>query len=1064
MIDTNKGIIAWFARNTVAANLLMLFIILGGIGTYFLGIDKQMFPNRETNWINVNVSYPGAAPQEVEEGITIKIEEALKSLQGLDRLITYSNRNSSAAYLRVNENYDPQELLNEVKSAIDSISSFPDGMELPRVEREKPRQEVMYISLYGDLSYRELKELGREIHNEFQSLPSVSISEFYGGLGYEIGIEISREKLREYGLSFRDVANAVNNFSANRSAGQIKAQNGYISLRVENQAYSGIDFENLPLLNLSDGTQVKLGDVATVRDGFEEGIQYSKFNGKNSTTFFIGASKDQSITEVAEEVKAYIKRKQAALPEGIYLEPWVDMTYYLQGRLDMMFDNMKFGGLLVFLMLALFLRLRLALWVMMGLPIAFLGTMLMLPASFVGVTINVISLFGFILVLGIVVDDAIVIGESIHNEIEEKGQSVDNVIRGAKRVAMPATFGVLTTVAAFVPMVISTGPGSQESHAIGFVVIFCLLFSLVESKLILPAHLAKMKVEEEPADSGPKHRRPRRNPFYVLRQSIDNGLKHVIEHFYRPFLTRALHYRWGVFAGFSAVLLISAGLFASGMVRFIPQPKIPHDFPEVRIEMTVSSSEQATLAAAQAVAQMMLDVDKQIERELGQGMIDDMQVDLRNRTNANVMVKLVDPDLRRMDTFALSDRWREAMPDMPGVKTLTIRDNLFGGGRDDGDISFRLEGSDPDQLKAAATELKAKLQTLKGVGDVNDSMQSTTDEVQLALKPLAYSLGLTLADVASQVSFGFYGLEAQRILRDGEEIKVMIRYPEEERNAISQVQNVLIKTPDGTEVPLSEVAEIQVVDGVSRIRRENSKRTLSVWASIDQDQAEPMEITREISKNYLPKMLESYPKVNSYVSGRIRETMEAQQEQMINFIISLLFIYALLAIPLKSYLQPFIIMSVIPFGIIGAMFGHIVLGMDMSGLSMFGIIAAAGVVVNDSLVMVDYVNQSRKQGVAIKEAVVMAGCRRFRAIMLTSITTFVGLIPIITETSLQAKIVIPMAVSLAFGVLFATVVTLLLIPALYIVLEDVKFLALWLWGFIRGKRERFDMSLHKGQG
>lgn len=1021
-----KGLIAWFATNSVAANLLMIFIILGGLFTYFFEIDKQMFPNRQINWIDVHISYPGAAPQEVEEGITIKIEESLKSLQGLKRVITYSNRSSSSAYIEIDDDYDGEEILNEVKAQIDSISSFPDGMERPRVSRRKPRQEVMYLSLYGDLTAAQLKDLGKQIHNEIQNLPSVSVSEFYGGPSYEIGIEISKEKLREYGLSFRDVANTVRSFSANRSAGQIRAEKGYISMRVENQAYTGIDFENLPLLNLSDGSQLLLGDVAKINDGFVEGIRYSKFNGKNATTYFIGATRDQSITDVADEVNKFIAKKQSELPQGVNLEAWVDMTYYLSGRLNMMIDNMKFGGLLVFLMLALFLRLRLAFWVMLGLPVAFLGAILFLPAPFVGVSINVVSLFAFILVLGIVVDDAIVIGESVHHEVESKGHSLQNVIRGAKRVAIPATFGVLTTVAAFVPLVIADGPGSAESRSIGFVVILCLLFSLVESKLILPAHLANMSVKPENP----------RNPFYKLRAKIDAGLKNFIDNRYQPFLTKAIHYRYTVLSVFVAILLVSIGLLVGGHVKVIMQPKIPHDFVDVNVDMEVNSTEQTTMAVVKAMEQMVLQVDEQIKQEFGTGMVSDIQSIMRNRTAAQLTVKLVDPEFRPMDTFALTDRWRPIMPDLPGMKTVHIRDSLMQRRSDDGDISFKLEGSDPEQLKAAANELKAKLQTYAGVGEVSDSMQSVTEEVQLELKPLAYNLGLNLSDVASQVSFGFYGLEAQRILRNGEELRVMIRYPHQQRNSISQVQHVLIKTPDGSEVPLSEIAHVKIVDGVSRIRRENGQRTISIWASVDDTQAEPIKITNDVRKEYIPKMLENYSQVNASIAGNIRDTIEGQTAQLRNFGLALLLIFTLLAIPLKSYSQPLIIMSVIPFGVIGAMVGHIMLDMNISSLSLFGIIAASGVVVNDSLVMVDFINRARLEGVALKEAVISAGCRRFRAIFLTSLTTFVGLIPIITETSLQAKLVVPMAISLAFGVLFATVVTLLLIPCLYVIWQD----------------------------
>lgn len=1027
-IDTNTGIIAWFARNSVAANLLMIFILIGGLLT-IQTINKQMFPQVKINWITYLAPYPGAAPQEVEEGITIKIEEALETVQGLKRVITYSKRNFSNGWFEVELDYDPQIVLEEVKSAIDSISSFPDGMERIKVEREKFRQEVMYISLYGDLTNGSLKELGRTIHNEIQQLPYVNISELYAGLNYEISIEVSKDKLREYGLSFGDIANAVRSYSRNMSAGQIRAENGYINLRVENQAYRGYEFEQIPVITLEDGTTVVLGEVATIVDGFEEGLQYSKFNGKNSITLFIGAADNQSITNIAEVVKKYVDDKAKVLPVGVKLETWVDMTYYLDGRLNMMVDNMKSGSVLVFLMLALFLRVRLAFWVMMGLPVCFLGTLLVMPMEFVGVTINVISLFAFILVLGIVVDDAIVMGESAHEEIEEHGHSTENVIRGIKRVAMPATFGVLTTIAVFLPFLFGEGPSSAFGKAIGSVVILCLIFSLIESKLILPAHLVKMKMKA----FNPK------NPIDRLRLWIDTQLKIFIEQVYSPSLALFLEYRYAVLMFFISLMLISAGLFSGGFVRYIGQPKIPHDFPRITVEMNVDASEKATLETLLNIQGVINRVDEEVQATYGHSMLADMQVDLKNRTKGELMVKLVIPELRPMSTFELADLWREAIPNYPGVKSLTISDNLFGGGRDDGDIAFRLESNNDEQLLAAAKELKSKLNSLKGIGDVNDSRQTSAKEVQFELKPLASSLGLTLADIASQVNYSFYGLEAQRILRDSEEIKVMVRYPHDQRSSIGHVDDVLIQAPNGAELPLSELAVITLQEGVTSIRRENGKRTINVWASVDAEQVEPFKVAEDIRDNFIPKLLIKHPAVKSEVTGSIQEEMESANDQLRDFVISSLLIFSLLAIPLKSYAQATMIMIVIPFGIIGAVLGHFILGMDLSALSIMGILAAAGVVVNDSLVMVDYVNNARKRGERLKDAVMHAGSKRFRAIMLTSITTFIGLVPIIFfEVSAQAKIVIPMAVSLAFGVLFATIVTLILIPCLYIIIEDIK--------------------------
>ena len=1027
-IDTNVGIIAWFARNSVAANLLMIFILVGGLLT-IQTINKQMFPQVKINWISYNAPYPGAAPQEVEEGITIKIEEALETIQGLKRVITYSNRNFSNGWFEVELDYDPQVVLEEVKSAIDSISSFPDGMERIKVEREKFRQEVMYLSLYGDLSNSELKELGRKVHNEIQQLPMVNISELYSGLAYEISIEVSKDKLREYGLSFNSIANAVRNYSRNMSAGQIRAENGYINLRVENQAYRGHEFEQIPVVTLADGTRIVLGEIATINDGFEEGLQYSKFNGENSVTLFIGAADNQSITGIAEVVKKYVENKSETLPQGVKLETWVDMTYYLEGRLNMMVDNMKSGAVLVFIMLALFLRVRLAFWVMMGLPVCFLGTLLVMPLEFVNVTINVISLFAFILVLGIVVDDAIVMGESAHDEIEEHGHSTDNVIRGVKRVAMPATFGVLTTIAVFLPFLFGEGPSSAFGKAIGSVVILCLIFSLIESKLILPAHLVKMKM---------KAFNPR-NPIDRLRAWIDVNLKKFIDNYYSPALAVFIEYRYAILMFFISLMLISAGLFSGGFVRFVGQPKIPHDFPRVTVEMNVDASEKATLDTLLNIQGVINRIDRDIEAKYGNSMISDMQVDLRTRTSGQLMVKLVVPELRPINTFELADLWREAIPNYPGVKSFTIGDNLFGGGRDDGDIAFRLESKNDAQLLAAAKELKLKLNSLKGIGDVNDSRQTSAKEVQFALKPLAYSLNLSLADIASQVGYSFYGLEAQRILRDTEEIKVMVRYPLEQRSSVGHVDDVMIQAPNGAELPLSELATITLQEGVTRIRRENGNRTINVWASVDAEQVEPFKVANDIRDNFIPDLLRKYPQVQSEVTGSIQEEMESADSQLRDFVISSMIIFSLLAIPLKSYSQAMMIMVVIPFGIIGAVLGHFILGMDLSALSVMGILAVAGVVVNDSLVMVDYVNKARKRGVRLKDAVMHAGNKRFRAIMLTSITTFIGLVPIIFfEVSAQAQIVIPMAVSLAFGVLFATIVTLVLIPCLYLIVEDIK--------------------------
>jgi len=1035
-LNTNKGLLAWFARNSVATNLLMGCIIIAGLMSA-LQIRKQMFPAIEINWITINVVYRGAAPQEVEEAITVKLEEALASVQGLERIVTYSNRGSARASIKVLDSYDIREVLDDVKSSVDSISSFPDGMERPIINQVKYQQEVMYISLSGDLDKKRLKQLGEIVHDELRNLPDVNISDYYSGANYEIAIEVKPNKLREYNLSFSDIANVVRDFATNQSAGEIRADEGTISVRVENQAYVGYEYEDIPIKTLANGTQLLIGDVATVSDGFEEGINVNLLDGEHAVIFFVGASADQSITKISDIVSEYLTERQASLPDGVVLEPWVDLTYYLNGRLNMMLSNMFFGGLLVFTILALFLRMRLAFWVMMGLPVSFLGALAVLPVSYFDVTINVVSLFAFIMVLGVVVDDAIVIGESVSAEVEEKGQNIDNVIRGAQRVAIPATFGVLTTMAAFWPMMTDDGPQAAFSKAIGTVVVLCLFFSLVESKLILPAHLAHMPVED------PDKRRilkGLRNAIMRLRQKIDKVLMRFIENVYRPFLLNSLHYRYVVWAAFTSVLIITVGFFAAGKISVINFPKVPHDFLTIELEMTENSPEQLTRDAVNMLNQMIKDIDANVERTHGVKMVDRVMTEIESRTSASVTAKLVDPELRPINPFALSAQWREAMPSIPGLKSLITIDTIDGGdGEDRGDISFRIKSKDEVQLLAVANEIKASLSTYNGVFEVNDSEQEPVTEARFILKNHALSLGLTVADVAAQASAALYGAEAQRIVRDREEIRVVVRYPEAYRDAISHVDSVLIETPSGARVPLAEIADITFVDSVNQIYREDGNRAITVWASVDFDVTKPFTVADDLKKELFGRLNTKYNRVEIEEAGSLKDDRENISNQIINIAKILIPIYILLALPLRSYTQPLMIMSVIPFGIVGAVYGHLLLGLDLSAMSIFGIFAVVGVVVNDSLVMVDYVNTARQQGTSLFDAVLQAGPRRFRAIILTSLTTFFGLIPIILEPSLQAQIVIPMAVSLAFGVLLATVVTLLLLPCLYLIMDDIGY-------------------------
>ncbi|NIZ05780.1 efflux RND transporter permease subunit [Pseudoalteromonas sp. HF66] len=1022
MTDTNtekqSGLIAYFANNSVAANLMMVFIIIMGIISYFT-IQRQMFPNVEINYIEVQANYPGASPQEIEESILIKIEESLKDVTEIKRGVYRSFRNSGRASLEINTDAELTDVLDKVKLRVDSIATFPAGMEPVTISQVEFRQDVIGMTLVGDIPLTELKPVANRIEDELLQLSNVSLVQNDVPLD-EIAIEIDPDSLRQYNLTLSDVASAVRRYSANISAGQLRTDAGIISVRVENQYYNGDEFRQIPVKIGANGAKVLLNDIAVIKDQFIEGERYFKFNGENAVYLSVKATKEQNMIPVADSVKAFIEQKNKELPAGLRLEPLMDMTYYLNARLDMMKTNLIQGAILVAIMLSIFLRFKLALWVMIGLPVCFLGAMMMMPLF--GISINIVSLFAFIMVLGIVVDDAIVIGESAYTEIEKKGGGVVNVVNGAKRVATPATFGVLTTIAVFAPFTLSSGPESAFFFGIAVVVILCLVFSLIESKLILPAHIAHTKFPP----INPNSWRARFNKRFF---SFVNGP-------YKRFIELCVEWRWFVLFAFIGLLILTFGLISSNQVRVVPTPKVPHDFPQIRLEMNENASDIQTINAIRDIEAMVQKVDQETEREFGQKLIRDILVFNQGRTEAQLLAPLVDEELRPYNAFELSRRWREQMPSIPGVKSLQIYDDVNGGGMD-GEFGYLLYGPDIDTLNDAGRRFIQLLQQQKGLFDISSTIDPASKEVQLSLKPVAYDLGLDLANIANQVGASFYGGEAQRVIRRGEEVRVMVRYPKLTREAFASLKHAVITTPAGQEVMLGDVVELNEKPGISYIRREGGYRTVYIYGSIDEEAIEPGEVVKQVDENLLPQLKEEYPSVKTELGGSIEEQQAQANEQIMFFIGGMILVYILLAVPLKSYSQPLIVMSVIPFSLTGAIWGHFWFGLDISLMSGFGLIAAAGVVINDSLVMTDFVNQARREGISTRQAVIEAGCARFRAITLTSITTFAGVLPIMFETSLQAKFVIPMAVALGFAVMFATLITLVLVPCLYIVMSDI---------------------------
>ena len=1049
-ITNEKGIIAWFAANHVAANLLMLFIIVAGLISAFT-IRKETQPEFQLNWVQVEVPYLGAAPQEVEEGVVIKIEEAVQDIKGIKRIRSRAREGFGSVTIEANIDADINQVLNEVKTRVDAIATFPALTEKPVIYKQEVENPVMMIAIHGDMDDFARKAIANEVRDELMQLPQVNKVIYFGDRAYEISIEVSETTLRKYGLTMSEVSQAVRSSSVDLPGGTIKSEGGDILLRTKGQVYTGQEFARLVLRTFPDGTRLTLGDIAKIKDGFVETDGYGRFNGRRTATLQVVAGGQQNELETAAAVRAYLKEKEAELPAGVEVDTWIDLSRYLEGRLALMFDNMFMGAILVFVVLSLFLRMKVAFWVMVGLPVCFLGAIWLMPVW--PVTINAISLFGFIIVLGIVVDDAIIIGESVYTRIRAQGKTLDNVIQGAHRVAVPATFGVLTTIAAFAPMLFVGGMAGPFFEAMGFVVVLCLAFSLVESKLILPAHLVQANIPDIDEDDlfHPQRKIPNKEKigraFLKIQRRVQHGLRKLIDDHYAPALEKAVDNRGITVAIFVAILIVTFGMMASGIARVVVFPEMAGDFIQVRMDMQSGTAPAARNEAVERIESAIMKINEDYIRENPDSLpvYEYLGVFTRGETGATMFLEVPRDVSRPYEIKEVTELWREAVGEIPGLKDLEFSDaGHIGGGPP---LSFRLSGANYERLEEAAAELAAELDNYTGVFDITNSAAAGGNEIKLKIKPGAEALGLTMSSLGRQVRQAFYGEEAQRIQRGKDELKVMVRYPIEERKSVADLENMRIRTPSGEEVPFSSVAEVSFGKGYSTITRLDRERTITVSANVDLQSVEPQEIIRSISTEFMPELLSRHPGVKFGLEGASEEQTQFLMDLGIAFIAALFLIYALIAIPLHSYSQPLIIMSVIPFGLIGAVIGHVMMGMAISMFSMFGLIALAGVVVNDSLILVDFINKARLEGVPMREAVLQSGTARFRAIVLTSFTTAAGLMPILFETSSQAQFVIPTAVSISFGIVFATIITLFLIPSLYMLQED-GFAAIRRW---RGK-------------
>ncbi len=1021
----DKGIISWFAHNHVAANLLMLGIIFGGFLSIFFAVHVSLFPVPKERQIMLSMSYPGASAEEIEDSLAKPIERVLQDLDGIKEITSVSADSQVMVTVEAEEGADLQELRDEIKLETDNIQNFPENAEELRVFKGSAFSNMaMQVQLYGDIEFINQVDLALEIRDEIRQLEDVSEVQIYGDRNYEILVEIPEEDLHKYGLTLRQVADVIARSSVNLPGGAIRSDTGDILLRTQGQAYRQHEFENIVLLSETDGTRLTLGDVATIRDGLEENEGFIRFDGQPGIGMAIFNQPDENILASTAAIKKYLEKKRAELPQGVFLEIWADSTRYLEGRLGLMYKNFLLGGFLVLMLLALFLDLRVAFWVVIGLPVCVLGTAILMPLEVFSITVNLLSLFGFILVLGIVVDDAIVIGESAHHYIRSDGHSTRNVVRGAQAVALPATFGVLTTIVAFVPFLVTSGDFAPFPRNIGFIVICCLVFSLIESKLILPSHLARARISSTPG----------RSFLGRIQQGFARLLAAFIAGPYRRFLLRCLRYRYIVCAAFTSLLILAAGLFGGGVVRFVGFPEIPGEYLTAEMEMYQGSTRQELIDNLEHLREQLKEVENRYQEQHEGGFLEHVFIYSEDGLEARMMVELAREEERFIAADEITEQWRALVGEFLNTRRLSFSAVREGPGGEP--IAFLLSGKDEHQLDSAVEELSEKLRSYEGIYDVHNSSSNKVDELSIVLKPAARNLGLTLVDVGSQIRNAYYGAEAQRIQRGINEVRVLVRYPQAQRSSPGSLQDMYIRTAQGEAIPLRSVAEVHAQPGSLSLQRIDGKRAVFVSASADLALVDPPGFTRQLAQEYLPELMRRHPGVEYQFYGGSLETTNTIFSLLRNLGIAVFVIYALLAIPLRSYTMPLMIMGVIPFGFIGAMLGHMIMGMDISMLSVFGIVAVAGVVVNDSLILVDFINRARLRGAPLAKAVLQAGSRRFRPILLTSLTTFFGLLPITLETSVQAQFIIPMAVSLSFGILFATVITLVMIPALYMVLDD----------------------------
>jgi multidrug efflux pump subunit AcrB len=1057
-------------------NLIMVFVIVAGALTV-MKMRREMFPQFALDMIYVGVAYPGSSPEETEEGICIKVEEKIESIEGIDRLISTAREGHGEVLIELEPGTDVQKVLDEIKAEVDRIDTFPEQAEEPRVIEILKRDPTISVAVYGDLPEKTLHRIGEDIRDDLleadppppadsdgldawllsivrklrlKTPDTVSQIDLVGVRDYEIAVEVSEENLRRYALSFDQVANAVRGGSIDLPGGTIKTQQGEILVRSKGQLYTGREFESIPVVTLPDGTVLYLGDVATVVDGFQDIDIKTRFNGKPAVIVQVNRTSKQDVIEIARIAKDYVKRQKANMPEGVHLALWGDLSGMVQERIDLLLYNGTQGIILVFIALALFLNFRLAFWVALGIPISFMGAFMMLDVS--DQTINMISLFAFIMTLGILVDDAIIVGENAYTHYGRGKSPGRAVVDGLKEVGGPVVMAVTTTIVAFLPLMFVAGIMGKFVAVMPMAVIAILIVSLFEALIILPAHLHRALTRSEKKRGGftALHER--------LREKIERGLNLVIERLYTPAIQYVVKNRYFTLSLGIGVLIVSLGIVMGGYVPFVFFPKGESDWIIADVSYPLGTPFEITKSAVEHLEDKAFEMNGVFSdfAQANDGLVKntfslvgiiprrDWKPEEIGSHVGEIWIELASSEKREsISTAMVLNKWRHLAGEIPGVDSLVF--STLEGGPAGNPIEIQLSGRDFDRLEQAAAELKREIATFPGTFDISDNFKPGKQEKKLKIKEGARPLGITMRDVAHQVRQAFYGDEALRIQRGRDDVKVLVRYADKDRRSLAGIEDMRIRTRDGHEIPIDEVAEVYHGRSYSVINRVDRKRTITVTSDIDEATANASVIVSNLKAEFLPQLVERYPGIRYDLEGQEKRTQESLDSLENGYVLAMMGIFLLLASQFRSYVQPLIIMMAIPFGLIGAVLGHLIMGMQFTMISLFGIVALSGIVVNDSLILIDFINRAIRNGADVDTAVIESGKIRFRPVLLTSVTTIAGLMPLLMERSFQAQFLIPMAVSICFGLLVATLLTLLFVPALYLIVRDVS-------GIFSGKR------------